>query len=59
MIARLICRLFGHRRGRRISSVLSSIKRFECPRCKATWERKARQKRGQFDEMHAKLEKRA
>ena len=41
MIARLICRLFGHKRGVRINLAgAGDTAEFACPRCRATWTRK-------------------
>lgn len=41
MIARLICRLFGHKRGVRINVAgPGGSAEFACPRCRATWARK-------------------
>lgn len=37
MIGKLKCLLFGHKRGKR----LADTDNIECPRCKATWIRKA------------------
>ena len=44
MIARLICKMLGHRRGKRtgVSSVLGVQMR--CPRCAAVWNRKGKAK---------------
>ncbi len=46
MIARLKCLLFGHKRGKRIDAVGSTstvpMNHYQCPRCKATWTRKAK-----------------
>lgn len=41
MIAKLLCKLFGHKRGNRthVSSALGQ--QYQCPRCKAVWNRKA------------------
>ncbi len=36
MIARLLCKLFGHRRGKRVDGTDT----IACPRCNATWTRK-------------------
>jgi len=48
MIARLICRLFGHRRGKRVGITASGgrglVAEFRCPRCSATWTRKDKEK---------------
>lgn len=42
MIARLLCNLFGHKRGKRtgVSSELGI--QFRCPRCGAVWNRKVK-----------------
>ena len=42
MIAKLICRLFGHRRGRRTGVLSSFGVGFRCPRCGTVWNRKIR-----------------
>jgi hypothetical protein len=46
VIARLICRFLGHRRGKRLPAnpedTLPRLNTFACPRCKATWTRKAK-----------------
>lgn len=47
MIGWLKCKLFGHKRGRRIEGSTALHKAlehqvFECPRCKTTWIRKVR-----------------
>lgn len=49
MIAKLICWLYGHKRGRRLTASMVTTtstgpetNRFECPRCAATWTRKIR-----------------
>lgn len=44
MIARLLCRFLGHRRGKRtgVSSTLGVQMR--CPRCAAVWNRKVKEK---------------
>lgn len=47
MIAKLWCRLFGHKRGRRVhqeSPYDGTTYCFACPRCKATWTRKVKAK---------------
>mgnify|MGYP000890613710 CR=1 FL=1 len=50
MIARLICRLFGHKRGVRVSETLdgqgSKSADFRCPRCNAMWSRKVYARKG-------------
>lgn len=45
MIARLICWLVGHKRGVRTIQSADHAK-FQCPRCKATWERKIYARKG-------------
>ena len=42
MIARLICKLLGHKRGKRtgVSSELGA--QLKCPRCKSVWNRKVK-----------------
>lgn len=35
MIARLLCKILGHKRGKRVSDT-----HVACPRCKTPWERK-------------------
>lgn len=48
LLARMLCRLTGHRRGRRLKANGSPLvdgsgyAHFECPRCSATWTRKIR-----------------
>lgn len=46
MIARLKCLLFGHLRGKRLTEVTTTstvpVNHFRCPRCSATWTRKAK-----------------
>ncbi|HEX8106738.1 MAG TPA: hypothetical protein VF516_03370 [Kofleriaceae bacterium] len=46
MIGRLICLFKGHKRGKRVSEATSNggamFADFRCPRCKATWTRKAK-----------------
>jgi predicted RNA-binding Zn-ribbon protein involved in translation (DUF1610 family) len=41
MIAKLICRWFGHLRGKRVS-LMSGKATFQCPRCGAQWIRKVK-----------------
>lgn len=45
MISRLICWFKGHKRGKRVAFAGDTAdmgKRFQCPRCKATWFRKVK-----------------
>lgn len=48
MIARLICFFKGHKRGKRLTASMatttstSPVNTYECPRCRATWTRKAK-----------------
>lgn len=46
MIARLYCKLFGHRRGIRIerpeTETMVGLFSYRCPRCGASWSRKAK-----------------
>lgn len=44
LIGKLLCRLFGHKRGQRtgVSSHLGV--QFQCPRCRAVWNRKTKVK---------------
>lgn len=46
MIAKLICMVRGHRKGVRMTHVTVTttmpLNHFRCPRCKATWTRKAK-----------------
>lgn len=42
MIAKLICRFLGHRRGRRLKMEGQKTDTLRCPRCSDTWTRKAR-----------------
>ena len=47
MIARLLCYLFGHRRGRRVVYAVGGPesdgeREYMCPRCEATWTHKIR-----------------
>lgn len=38
----LRCRLFGHLRGKATGQILpGNMKEYACPRCSATWQRKA------------------
>jgi hypothetical protein len=41
MIARLICKVFGHKRGK-LTSLIGGVRTIGCPRCKATWARKVK-----------------
>ena len=38
---RVLCKIFGHKRGKRVSAIGGELK-FACPRCEATWTRKIR-----------------
>ena len=40
-IAKAQCYFLGHRRGRRVSNI-GGLVAYSCPRCSATWTRKAR-----------------
>ena len=45
MIGKLMCKLFGHKRGKKIGEQGSAegvTATYECPRCSATWTRKVR-----------------
>jgi hypothetical protein len=42
VIARLLCLLFGHKRGQRVTSSDPESVEYMCPRCSATWTRKIR-----------------
>lgn len=46
MIARLLCWLQGHKRGKRLTEVTTTstvpTNHFQCPRCGAQWSRKAK-----------------
>jgi hypothetical protein len=47
ILAKLHCRLFGHRRGKRIVYTVGGPesdgeREYRCPRCEATWTRKIR-----------------
>jgi transposase-like protein len=42
ILRRLICRLKGHKRGKKLAPTSTTHNRFECQRCGAQWERKAR-----------------
>lgn len=46
MIGKLLCWLWGHKRGKRDNSFVFAIEHneqgYRCPRCGATWTRKAR-----------------
>lgn len=46
LIARLKCWRYGHKRGKRVGQATSSngktFNDFQCPRCTATWTRKAK-----------------
>lgn len=47
MINRLLCRLFGHKRGKRVVYTVGGPeadgeREYQCPRCEATWTRKIR-----------------
>ena len=48
MIARLLCRFFGHRRGKRTgifgAAALADHVEYQCSRCKARWSRKVKAK---------------
>ena len=46
---KLLCAMFGHRRGRRIDDLLGTLQGqglyyLECPRCLATWTRRVKVK---------------
>jgi hypothetical protein len=46
VIAALICLIRGHKRGKRLTMTMvtstTPFNTYECPRCKATWTRKAK-----------------
>ena len=44
MWGKLLCRLFGHKRGRRTGVSSSRGDQFQCPRCKDVWNRKRKVK---------------
>jgi len=49
MFGWLICKWKGHRRGRYLPTegeMLHDVRTYECPRCLATWTRKARKPKG-------------
>lgn len=41
MIRRLICRLFGHKRGK-LRGIVAGYRNIYCPRCGAEWSRRVR-----------------
>lgn len=44
ILKRLLCKLFGHKRGRNITmpavALVSNKRDYQCPRCTETWTRK-------------------
>jgi hypothetical protein len=42
MLAKLICLVKGHKRGKRVGEVENGKRHYSCPRCKARWSRKAK-----------------
>lgn len=47
MFAKLYCRLFGHRRGKRVGAatdIINGATTFYCPRCNTRWTRKTKVK---------------
>lgn len=44
MISKLLCKLFGHRRGRRTGIYSDKGAQFRCSRCGAVWNRKVKVK---------------
>ena len=46
MIGKLLCKLFGHKRGKKVSGMGlddgTLFRSYACPRCAATWTRKVR-----------------
>ena len=42
MIRKLWCRLFGHKRGKRLGLPVNNVQTYYCSRCRAEWTRKVK-----------------